>query len=86
MSRSSVIPPAANVLEDEMRRNTFWIGRFFRRLRTMLGVERLTAYMTEPHFLAIHNFATFLDDQDIAQMLPVREDQFEQGVSVQGVA
>ena len=27
MSRSSIIPPAANLIEDEMRRNTFWIGQ-----------------------------------------------------------
>ncbi len=26
MSRSSIILPATNVIEDEMRRNTFWIG------------------------------------------------------------
>ncbi|KAI0660380.1 hypothetical protein C8Q70DRAFT_1052957 [Cubamyces menziesii] len=65
MSASSVIPPAANVIEDETRRNTFWF-----------------AYMMERHFAAINNFAMMLDDEDIAQMLPVRGDLFERGVLV----
>lgn len=34
----------------------------------------------ERHFAAINNFAMMLDDEDISQMLPVRGDQFEQGV------
>ncbi|KAH9846804.1 hypothetical protein C2E23DRAFT_743274 [Lenzites betulinus] len=65
MTRSSIIPPAINVVDDEMRRNTFWI-----------------AYIMERHFAAINNFAMMLDDEDISQMLPVRGDQFEQGVLV----
>ncbi|KAI0721342.1 hypothetical protein C8T65DRAFT_631383 [Cerioporus squamosus] len=65
MSRASIIPPATNVIEDEMRRNTFWI-----------------AYMTERHFAAINSFVTFLDDQDVCQMLPVRADQFDSGILV----
>ncbi|RPD64871.1 hypothetical protein L227DRAFT_571326 [Lentinus tigrinus ALCF2SS1-6] len=65
MARSSIIPPATNVMEDEMRRNTFWI-----------------AYMTERHFTAINSFATFLDDEDVSQMLPVRGDQFDKGILV----
>lgn len=36
----------------------------------------------ERHFAAINNFAMFLDDEDVAQMLPVRGDLFEQGVSL----
>lgn len=35
----------------------------------------------ERHFAAINNFAMFLDDEDVCQMLPVRGDYFEQGVS-----
>ena len=41
----------------------------------------LPAYMMERHFAAINNFAMFLDDEDVCQMLPVRADHFEQGVS-----
>ncbi|KAL7285130.1 hypothetical protein ACG7TL_000222 [Trametes sanguinea] len=65
MSRSSVIPPATNVVEDETRRNTFWV-----------------AYMMERHFAAVNNFAMMLDDEDIAQMLPVRGSEFENGILV----
>ncbi|KAI1793858.1 hypothetical protein LXA43DRAFT_998678 [Ganoderma leucocontextum] len=65
MARSSIIPPAIDVLEDEMRRNTFWI-----------------AYLMERHFAAINNFAMFLDDEDVCQMLPVRGDHFEHGILV----
>ncbi|KAI9060603.1 hypothetical protein FKP32DRAFT_1577873 [Trametes sanguinea] len=65
IARSSVIPPATNVIEDETRRNTFWI-----------------AYMMERHFAAVNNFAMMLDDEDIAQMLPVRGSEFEQGILV----
>ncbi|KAI0830615.1 hypothetical protein BC628DRAFT_1312690 [Trametes gibbosa] len=65
MTRSSIIPAASNVIDDETRRNTFWI-----------------AYIMERHFAAINNFAMMLDDEDISQMLPVRGDQFEQGVLV----
>ncbi|KAI0673438.1 hypothetical protein C8Q78DRAFT_968112 [Trametes maxima] len=65
VAHTSLIPPAANVAEDEMRRNTFWF-----------------AYMMERHFAAINNFAMMLDDDDVAQMLPVRGDKFEQGILV----
>ncbi|RDX50427.1 hypothetical protein OH76DRAFT_1402463 [Lentinus brumalis] len=65
MSRSSIILPATNVIEDEMRRNTFWI-----------------AYMMERHFTSINSFATFLDDEDICQMLPVCAEQFDRGILV----
>ncbi|KAJ2986164.1 hypothetical protein NUW54_g9880 [Trametes sanguinea] len=65
IARSSVIPPATNVIEDETRRNTFWI-----------------AYMMERHFAAVNNFAMMLDDEDIAQMLPVRGSEFEHGILV----
>ncbi|TBU45207.1 hypothetical protein BD309DRAFT_860573 [Dichomitus squalens] len=65
MARSSIIPASSNPLEDETRRNTFWI-----------------AYMMERHFGAINNFAMFLDDEDVCQMLPVRAEQFEQGILV----
>nr|VWO94325.1 Fungal_trans domain-containing protein [Ganoderma boninense] len=65
MARTSIIPPAVDVLEDEIRRNNFWI-----------------AYLMERHFAAINNFAMFLDDDDVAQMLPVRGDHFEHGIFV----
>ncbi|KAI8980709.1 hypothetical protein BD414DRAFT_420621 [Trametes punicea] len=65
MTKSAIIPPAANAIEDEVRRNTFWV-----------------AYMMERHFAAINNFAMMLDDEDIAQMLPVRGVDFERGTVV----
>ncbi|KAI0375308.1 hypothetical protein BV20DRAFT_933614, partial [Pilatotrama ljubarskyi] len=37
------------------------------------------AYMMERHFAAINNFAMMVDDEDIAQMLPVRSEDFEHG-------
>lgn len=81
MTSSSVIPPAPNVMEDETRRNTFWIGE--RSPCTSWRTVHLTqhaAYMMERHFGALNNFAMMLDDEDISQMLPVHGDQFEQGV------
>ena len=65
-----------------MRRNTFWIGEFSCSSYDRSVLNTVLAYMTERHFTAINSFATFLDDEDVSQMLPVRGDQFEQGVSV----
>lgn len=60
----SILPPARTVIEDETRRNTFWL-----------------AYATERQHGCSNGWALSLDDQDISQLLPVRGDQFEQGVS-----
>lgn len=60
----SIIPPARTVIEDETRRNTFWL-----------------TYATERLYSSGNGWAMSLDDQDISQLLPVRTDQFEQGVS-----
>ncbi|KAH9937175.1 uncharacterized protein B0H18DRAFT_969438 [Fomitopsis serialis] len=61
----SLLPPASTVVEDEMRRNTFWIG---------YAIERC-------HGTA-NGWAMTLDDQDVSQLLPLRRDQFEQGILV----
>ncbi|THH33509.1 hypothetical protein EUX98_g641 [Antrodiella citrinella] len=61
----SILPPAKTVIEDEMRRNTFWLGYAMERL---IGTG--------------NGWALSLDDQDVCQLLPVRMDQFVQGVLV----
>ncbi|TFY63443.1 hypothetical protein EVJ58_g3264 [Rhodofomes roseus] len=61
----SLLPPAATVVEDEMRRNTFWI-----------------AYAIERCHGTANGWAMTLDDQDISQLLPLRRDQYEQGILV----
>lgn len=61
----SIIPPAKTVVEDEMRRNTFWI-----------------AYAMERQMGSGNGWALSLDDQDICQLLPLRGDQYEQGILV----
>ena len=60
----SIIPPAKTVIEDETRRNTFWL-----------------TYATERLYSAGNGWAMSMDDQDISQLLPVRGDQFQFGVS-----
>lgn len=42
---------------------------------------RCVAYALERQQAAGNSFAMVLDDQDICQLLPLRADQFEQGVS-----
>lgn len=59
----SIIAPARTVIEDETRRNAFWL-----------------AYAMERQHGMGNGWALCLDDQDISQLLPVRGDQFEQGV------
>ena len=61
----SIIPAARSVIEDETRRNTFWL-----------------AYATERLYSSGNGWAMSLDDQDVSQLLPVRADQFEQGVRI----
>lgn len=51
------------MIEDETRRNAFWL-----------------AYAMERQHGMGNGWALCLDDQDISQLLPVRGDQFEQGV------
>ncbi|KAJ7487703.1 hypothetical protein B0H11DRAFT_2014525 [Mycena galericulata] len=62
---ASIIQPAHTVVEDETRRNVFWL-----------------AYCTERMHGASNGWSMCLDDQDVSQLLPVRGDQFEQGVLV----
>lgn len=59
----SILPPARTVIEDEMRRNVFWL-----------------AYATDRTASAGNGWAHAIDDEDVAQMLPVRGDQFDNGV------
>ncbi|CAL1695310.1 unnamed protein product [Somion occarium] len=61
----AIIPPAKTVMEDEVRRNTFWL-----------------AYAMERQMGTGNGWALSLDDQDICQLLPLRGDQFEQGILV----
>ncbi|KAH9486839.1 hypothetical protein JR316_0000904 [Psilocybe cubensis] len=64
----SILPPARTVIEDETRRNTFWL-----------------AYAAERQHGLGNGWALSLDNQDVSQLLPVRGDQFLQGVLVQPV-
>ena len=59
----SIIPPARTVIEDEIRRNAFWM-----------------AYATDRASMFGNGWAHAIDDEDVAQLLPVRGDQFNQGV------
>ncbi|KXN89934.1 hypothetical protein AN958_04938 [Leucoagaricus sp. SymC.cos] len=61
----SIVAPARTVIEDETRRNAFWL-----------------AYALERQHGMGNGWALCLDDQDISQLLPVRGDQFEQGILV----
>jgi hypothetical protein len=60
----SILPPAQTIVEDETRRNAFWL-----------------AYATERLYGFDVGWALSLDDDDVSQLLPVRGDQFMQGVS-----
>ncbi|KAI0788632.1 hypothetical protein C8Q75DRAFT_241835 [Abortiporus biennis] len=61
----AIIPPAKTVIEDEMRRNAFWL-----------------AYAMERQMGSGNGWALSLDDQDVCQLLPLRGDQYEQGLLV----
>ncbi|KAF9473114.1 hypothetical protein BDN70DRAFT_886156 [Pholiota conissans] len=64
----SILTPARTVIEDEMRRNSFWL-----------------AYALERQHGLGNGWALSLDNQDVSQLLPVRGDQFVQGMLVQPV-
>jgi len=59
---ASILPPARTVIEDEMRRNVFWL-----------------AYATDRTTSLGNGWAYGIDDEDVAQLLPVRGDQFDEG-------
>ncbi|KZT01965.1 uncharacterized protein LAESUDRAFT_443524 [Laetiporus sulphureus 93-53] len=61
----SIIPPSKTVVEDETRRNTFWIS-----------------YAQERAMSCGHGWALMLDDLDVSQMLPIRGEDFEQGIAI----
>ena len=68
------------MIEDEIRRNTFWIGEWsFQPI--VITADPLTAYAMERQQGTGNAWALSLDDQDVCQLLPLRGDQFEQGVS-----
>lgn len=60
---AAILVPARTVIEDETRRNVFWL-----------------AYATDRTSSLSHGWAHALGDEDIAQLLPVRGDQFDRGV------
>jgi hypothetical protein len=62
MRPASVLNPAKNVIEDEMRRNVFWL-----------------AYAVERQHGCSNGWALSLDDNDVSQLLPVRNDEFVNG-------
>ncbi|KAJ6604750.1 hypothetical protein DFH09DRAFT_1123717 [Mycena vulgaris] len=62
---ASIISPAHTVVEDETRRNVFWL-----------------AYCIERLHGCSNGWSFCLDDESISQLLPVRGDQFEQGLLV----
>ncbi|KAF9650040.1 hypothetical protein BDM02DRAFT_1526203 [Thelephora ganbajun] len=61
----SILPPANNVMEDEIRRNTFYF-----------------CYLLDRQQGFANGWAMALDDMDITQLLPLRGDQFDQGMLV----
>lgn len=62
---ASILPPARTVVEEEMRRNAFWLA---------YANERLHGFG--------NGWALSMDDNDVCQLLPLRGDQFDQGVRV----
>lgn len=62
----SILQPANSVLEDEIRRNTFYF-----------------CYLLDRQQGFANGWAMALDDMDITQLLPLRGDQFDQGMLVQ---
>lgn len=62
---ASILPPARTVIEDETRRNVFWL-----------------AYATDRATSLANGWAFSLDDEDVAQLLPVIKDQYDRGVSL----
>jgi len=59
---ASILPPSRTVVEDETRRNVFWL-----------------AYATDRTTSLSNGWAHGIDDEDVAQLLPVRGDQFNKG-------
>ena len=89
IQEADIMPPPESVIEEETRRNIFWLGEgfaasfpfFFPRLVVTCDILRVcSAYTAERQQAASSNFALELDDQDICQLLPVRGDQFDLGV------
>ena len=72
----SLLPPAQTILEEELRRNAFWLGA-----HTVLGAlyraDVSSAYALERTMGAGHGWALMLDDEDVTQLLPMRGEDFE---------
>lgn len=72
----SLLPPAETVLEEEQRRNVFWLG-VCALLRRNFRTNVSAAYALERTMGAGHGWALMLDDQDITQLLPMRGEDFD---------
>ena len=77
----SILPPPKDVVEDEMRRNTFWVGGSQFILGLLARCKHLPkAYSIDRQTAAGNAWPMNIDDIDIHQLLPLRQDQWEQGV------
>jgi hypothetical protein len=76
----SILQNAQTVIEHEMRRNIFWIGSFILVASGVVQPNTVSAYALERQQAAGNSFAMVLDDLDVYQLLPLRIDQYEQGV------
>lgn len=65
MKSMSIIPPSVTFVEDETRRNVFWL-----------------AYTIDRQYGAGNAWAMSLDDNDIAQFLPLPKTKLNAGVSM----
>ncbi|KIP05989.1 hypothetical protein PHLGIDRAFT_107482 [Phlebiopsis gigantea 11061_1 CR5-6] len=62
----STLSPAKSVVQDEMRRNAFWLGKYPYTMDRQMG--------------AGNGWAMNIDELDIHQLMPLRQDQWERGV------
>lgn len=77
----SILPPANNVLEDEIRRNAFYFCYLLDRQQGFAnGWAMALGGRWKTIDIAARLMQTTKDDMDITQLLPLRGDQFEQGV------
>lgn len=80
----SLLPPAEDVIEDEVRRNTFWLAYAVRpHNRSLIFVPSALIELfdqMERQQGCSNGWALSLDDQDITQMMPAKGDQFDLGV------
>ena len=77
----SILPNANSVVEDEIRRNTFYFCYLLDRQQGFANgwAMALGGYM-RVMVIAMKLTRNNVDDMDITQLLPLRGDQFDQGV------